>query len=246
MIAGVYKITHISSSRVYVGSSRNIKQRWSAHRSALRSGSHANSYLQNAWDKYGEEDFSFEVLEETASLIEQERAWVENLNSCDRDSGFNLMLPFRSPWHETASGEKNRHAKLSLKKVAAIRSIYLAKELTVLDLAKEYSVSSSAIRRILQGISWADPNYSPEEAIQKMRSDHRVSSAGAKSAVSRLTWSQVDFIRNNYTRKKSRHDQVEGYTQSQLADMFSVDKSTISNVIRNKVWKPENHPAYHL
>jgi len=59
---GIYAITHVVSGKRYVGSSINILARWTGHLFALSEGTHGNRHLQHAWNKYGEESFSFAVL----------------------------------------------------------------------------------------------------------------------------------------------------------------------------------------
>lgn len=49
---------------MYIGSSKNIKNRWYTHKKLLAEGTHHCTYLQNAWNKYGEPSFEFQVLEE--------------------------------------------------------------------------------------------------------------------------------------------------------------------------------------
>jgi len=59
---GVYEIRNTVNNKWYVGSSRNIKSRWATHKYSLRKGRHGNPHLQNAWNKYGEDAFEFNVL----------------------------------------------------------------------------------------------------------------------------------------------------------------------------------------
>lgn len=59
---GLYKITNLTTGKFYIGSSTNIKNRWSDHRRCLRDNNHCNSHLQNSWNKYTESDFVFEVF----------------------------------------------------------------------------------------------------------------------------------------------------------------------------------------
>lgn len=59
---GIYEIRHIESGKCYVGSSRDIKQRWYGHKALLRRGKHHSRRLQRSWTKYGEHAFSFSVL----------------------------------------------------------------------------------------------------------------------------------------------------------------------------------------
>lgn len=62
MNCGVYKIENTINGKLYIGSAVNIKGRFAMHKSTLRKGSHANRYLQRAWDKYGEQAFKFTML----------------------------------------------------------------------------------------------------------------------------------------------------------------------------------------
>lgn len=61
-VSGVYEIVNIVNGHSYVGSSINIRNRWKSHKNTLRRGEHTNQILQRAWDKYGEDNFSFKVL----------------------------------------------------------------------------------------------------------------------------------------------------------------------------------------
>lgn len=59
---GVYAIECLATGKSYVGSSRNIPGRWSAHRHLLRTGKHHSRRLQRSWDKHGAEKFTFRVV----------------------------------------------------------------------------------------------------------------------------------------------------------------------------------------
>lgn len=75
----IYSIEHKESGRRYIGSAINQKRRWNMHRWQLRSNRHCNPYLQNAWNKYGEESFEFVVLEtvvDVSALCEREQYWI--------------------------------------------------------------------------------------------------------------------------------------------------------------------------
>lgn len=66
---GVYKITCQQNGRFYIGSSLKCRQRWSEHKSDLRKNRHGSVRLQKSYDKYGIDDFVFEVLEYFPSEI---------------------------------------------------------------------------------------------------------------------------------------------------------------------------------
>ena len=78
-ISGVYRIVLLLDDRCYIGSSIQIQKRWSQHQRSLRKGTHHSPYLQRVWDKYGEDSFQFEIIEECDPeiLIEHEQAWMD-------------------------------------------------------------------------------------------------------------------------------------------------------------------------
>lgn len=77
-VSGVYAITNTVTGEQYIGSSKQIAERWMNHRTQLRGGRH-NTRLQAAWNQYGEEAFRVDVLElvegEDALLMAEQR-WI--------------------------------------------------------------------------------------------------------------------------------------------------------------------------
>jgi group I intron endonuclease len=68
--SGIYQIRNILDGKIYVGSAKNLKTRWTTHLWALRSKKHFNIHLQRAFDKYGENSFIFEILYTTNNVEE--------------------------------------------------------------------------------------------------------------------------------------------------------------------------------
>lgn len=80
-ICGIYTITTPNGS-VYVGSSVNIKARWSGHRSALRNGKHHSERLQAAWNKHGKNlTFQIVMICDMEDLEENEQKLIEMLGA---------------------------------------------------------------------------------------------------------------------------------------------------------------------
>lgn len=71
-IMGIYKIVNTVSGRAYVGQSQNIKKRIAEHFRLLRNGKHSNPRLQNAFNKYGEDSFAWNI-----------EVWCEDVNDLD-------------------------------------------------------------------------------------------------------------------------------------------------------------------
>jgi group I intron endonuclease len=78
---GIYAI-HGPRGCIYIGSAVSIQQRWRCHRYDLRRGEHHSPHFQRAWNKYGENAFAFEVLEEIAipeNLLVSEQKWLDEM-----------------------------------------------------------------------------------------------------------------------------------------------------------------------
>ena len=57
--SGCYEILNTVNGKRYIGSTVDMKRRWTEHRKLLRGSKHTNPILQHAWDKYGEDAFKF-------------------------------------------------------------------------------------------------------------------------------------------------------------------------------------------
>lgn len=107
---GIYGIVHISTGRTYVGQASEVERRWSVHKFWLRKGQHHCTYLQRAWNKYGETAFAFVFLEltSTSRLNQGEIRWFKKYDG----KLFNIHPP----------GKSARGWKMSAEAVANIRT----------------------------------------------------------------------------------------------------------------------------
>lgn len=100
MISGIYLIKNKINSKVYVGSSKNIKRRWNTHRKTLTNGDirRCNKYLCEDWTKLGIENFEFIILEECNIELfkDRENYWIEHYDSRNLDKGYNINDAFGS------------------------------------------------------------------------------------------------------------------------------------------------------
>ena len=93
-LCGVYKIINIVNGKVYIGQSINIKARWKDHINSLNRGDSRCTLLQRAWNKYGQNNFTFEIVELCAEdmLDETETKYISLYDSCNVNKGYNIEL----------------------------------------------------------------------------------------------------------------------------------------------------------
>ena len=80
-ISGIYKITNTITGDFYIGSSKNIKQRWAFHKIPSMWKQCPNNPMYLDMQKYGVDNFVFEVLEvvEQDKLKVTEQQFIEKL-----------------------------------------------------------------------------------------------------------------------------------------------------------------------
>ena len=118
MTCGVYSIRNVLTGDQYIGSSVSIESRWACHKSGLKHGN-GSKHLQRAWNKYGEENFIFEVLEE----CEQECVRQLELKYFDKfewTSLYNLSKKTTGGRGELSAEAKGRIAEATGKRVRGV------------------------------------------------------------------------------------------------------------------------------
>ena len=80
-ISAVYKITNTVTNDFYIGSSKDVKRRWKEHKIPSRWKQYPNNPMYIDMNRYGVENFAFEVLEvvEESFLKKTEQEFIETL-----------------------------------------------------------------------------------------------------------------------------------------------------------------------
>lgn len=91
MDSGIYIIRNTRNGKVYIGQSRRISNREYCHFHSLEKGKHHNKHLQRAYNTYGADAFTFEILEycDIEHLDEREKYWIKQYDAVDKDHGYN-------------------------------------------------------------------------------------------------------------------------------------------------------------
>jgi predicted GIY-YIG superfamily endonuclease len=88
----IYKITNIINRKFYIGSTEDYFKRRQNHKYNLRHNCHPNQYLQSSFNKHGETNFIFEIVEycEITNLIEREQYCLDLYQTYNNKIGYNL------------------------------------------------------------------------------------------------------------------------------------------------------------
>lgn len=96
-LMGVVLIRNTANEKIFIVGYPNLKNKWLSIKGQLEMGRFMNLELQADWKKYGEENFTYEILEEkeTEGMVDvpfeaktMKKAWLEKLQPFE-EKGYN-------------------------------------------------------------------------------------------------------------------------------------------------------------
>lgn len=91
--SGIYQIRNLVNNKLYIGSANNLYRRKNReHFYRLAQNKHCNNKLQDDFNKHGEQNFIFEVIEfveDKDNLLECEQYWIDRFNVVEK--GYNIQ-----------------------------------------------------------------------------------------------------------------------------------------------------------
>lgn len=188
---GIYKITNKINEYSYIGLSTNIEDRWNQHKNPYNWNRENKKLLYKAFQKYGLENFEFEILEECnpKDLSEKEKYYIEKYNT------------YKNGYNSTSGGEDNQYDshprhKLTKEDIIDIRTRYgnLERKEEVYQIYKN-RIGESGFHKIWNNNTWKgimEEVYTPENKEFHL---HNTANKGSKNGRSRLTEEEVKNIR---------------------------------------------------
>lgn len=175
MDTGVYIIFNKINGKFYIGSSaRSLHYRFIDHKSKLNRNVHPNRHLQAAWNKYGEANFEFDIIDECLPELTHsiEMYWINMTNCCDREIGYNIVVNSKStlgfkynkeqkkklsdmrkgrkaPWKKNAIFPESARINSYRAVILYTKEFEIIKEFTsIKEAMKELNISRSTIHRL--------------------------------------------------------------------------------------------------
>ena len=234
--SGIYQIRNILNNKRYIGSSNNLLKRRTAHATKLKMNYHSNDILQNAYNKYGDEKFVFEVIEfcDVIDLVDRENFYINLYKACDKDFGYNICPDAehhltsditKEKLRQSAFGNKNwlgkKHTEETKQKQSDWHKGKIVKEST-----------KEKLRQINLGKKIS------EKTIKKMSESKKSMFLGSKNPMWGKLGELNGFFGKKHTNKTKQmiRDKKIGITKQDNPNLTSKPKSCFC-VETNKIYK---------
>lgn len=147
----IYIIKNRINSKVYIGQSVNAAERFIGH--CKKSSDNGGSLISKAIQKYGANNFWFEILEyQTEDYNEREKYWIGFYNSI-QPNGYNIQAGGEEP-PVHRSIEHPRSTFSSLDEVNWIKDDLRSTNKSLSQIALEHHTSKRTVSRINQGLHY--------------------------------------------------------------------------------------------
>lgn len=134
----IYKITNLIDGKIYIGRTKHsLKERFRQHVKNKR----GKTFIGSAITKYGFENFTIERIEDVFTIeqaMEREKYWIKELNSQNREIGYNLTEGGDDKRIVTKALIKNRNYYIKCNETGETFE-------TMVDVASAFDVSETTI-----------------------------------------------------------------------------------------------------
>ena len=149
----IYKITNKINNLCYIGQTKNYKIRFAQHKS-LSYGNEPNKKLYKAFQEYGIENFSFEVIDYGSDYNQLEKQWIAFYDSYN--NGYNSTPGGDEP--PVFYGEDNCSCTHEDETVKLVQNLLQNTTLSTKEIGKITNYDDTAVVRINKGLLRKDEN----------------------------------------------------------------------------------------
>ena len=239
--SGIYRIINITNNKIYMGSAKDIAQRWAIHKSRLVLQQHHSVPLQRAYNKYGASSFIFEVVEycEISDLLLREQYYIDTLhpeyNVCKMAGsciGHKRSEESKQKQREAMLGRKpteETRAKLKLARARRVFSDETKRKISEANKGKHYPSEETKLKIILTKLKNGTMKLhdKPELSEEEKHKHRQEVTSGALNGSAKLTEKKAIAI---LTTDKD-------LTNEEVAKKYKVTVACIKDLRLRRSWK---------
>lgn len=245
----IYKITNLINNKIYIGqTTRPFHYRISEYENRIG----CNQYLARSFDKYGFNNFKFEILDSSETLDElneKEIYYINKYNSRDRDNGYNIEYGGKNSIVSEETRKKLSDARKNIKqnkewiekRLESVNKKVIKIDLRTNEILDEFTSLANASRENSDNLSYSQIN--------------RMCLGLVKNVNSYRYCYQDDFIKNQipqynkkteirefntlseYELKKIKKEYDELVPIREIANKYNIHFSTLSNFLKKHIDK---------
>ena len=273
-VSGIYKIENLIDGKIYIGQTVNYRRRRKSHLSSLKRNNHHNEHLQRAFNKYGEESFGVELLEECSAdnLDEVEIKYIRDLEACDNSKGYNLMFggqTYRKFTKETRmkmsksrkgikfSDEHRKNIGLGRKGIRnseeSIKKMRETKVRLMLHIGEKNInaiVSDELAKQIILDLIEGFP-------VKEISEKYQVSGDVVYNLMYNRSYTHImPEVREELAKRTSKLDgekieasikmYLEGHSQNEVAKTFNISRNTLRRELKSRDIDTQKHRTQHV
>lgn len=206
MSIGIYKITNLTNQKIYIGQSVHIERRWQEHKNKNN-----NSVIGKAIQKYGVNNFLFEIIEECEiqDLSQREKYWINHYNS---------LVPYGYNIQDNTESQQSNYKFFTKKDLYDIIQDLQKNTLNFASIAKKYNLNISTISRINQGYI-----HHLDNIVYPIRNTNR----------SKNLTNQCQECGKEITLNAIRCNQCEGKNRRKNPNDLPVNRELLKDLIRS-------------
>ena len=219
MSMGIYAIINKTNNKRYIGQTRDLEHRKKVHFTNLKKNKHINTHLQNAYNLYGESNFTFVVLQlcSEENLDYYEDYYIHQYDALN--TGYNICEGGLNNCPDNTNEKHGMWRKDIPNEL--IKQMYLSGKQSS-EISKIFGCSRRTIDRRLHKIF-------DDDFIKKTANQRRSKSLTGIKHPKGINHSNYD--KSVPTGKKLYKEYLEGNTQEQLAEKYNTNQATISSRI---------------
>ena len=152
MSKAIYKIENKINHKIYIGQSKDPDKRFKAH---CEKRTKYVSLINKAINKYGKDNFSFEIIGWFDDYNEKEKYYIDYYRSL-APYGYNISKGGEEPPH--GYGEENNFAKISNNTAEKIKKELKDWKIPFKTIVSTNKVTRDIVSHINNGTSWYEDN----------------------------------------------------------------------------------------